>query len=83
MKDGADILERILAVKVEEVTARSAATPLAQLRARLQDLPATRGFRAALEGAIAGGDAGVIAEIKKASPSKGLLREVFDVSSIA
>lgn len=83
MKDATDILKHILAAKAEEVTARSAAQSLAQLRARLQDLPATRGFRAALEGAIAGGDAGIIAEIKKASPSKGLLREAFDVSSIA
>jgi indole-3-glycerol phosphate synthase len=80
---GPDILKRILAVKVEEVATRSAAQPLAQLRARLQGLPPTRDFRGALEDSIARGSAGIIAEIKKASPSKGLLRDDFDVSSIA
>ncbi|HEX5340732.1 MAG TPA: indole-3-glycerol phosphate synthase TrpC [Gammaproteobacteria bacterium] len=83
MNEEADILKRILAAKAEEITARSALQPLAELRAALQDAPPTRGFHAALEHAIARGDAGVIAEIKKASPSKGLLRERFDVSSIA
>lgn len=83
MKDGADILKRILAAKVEEVTARSATQPLTALRAQLQGLPSTRGFRTALERVIADGDAGIIAEIKKASPSKGLLRESLDVGSIA
>lgn len=78
-----DILKRILATKAEEVTARSAARPLAEVRAAVRDLPPTRAFHAALDRAITDGRAGVIAEIKKASPSKGLLRETFDVAEIA
>jgi indole-3-glycerol phosphate synthase len=83
MKDGADILKRILAAKVDEVATRSAARPLSRLRAELAGLAPTRGFHAALAQRIADGGAGVIAEIKKASPSKGLLRETLDVADIA
>jgi indole-3-glycerol phosphate synthase len=78
-----DILKRILAAKAEEVAARSADQPLTRLRAQLQDLPPTRGFQAAMEREIAAGRAGIIAEIKRASPSKGLLRESFDAAGIA
>jgi indole-3-glycerol phosphate synthase len=80
---GADILKRILAAKADEVVARSTLQPLAHLRTRIQDLAPTRGFHVALENAIANGGDGIIAEIKKASPSKGLLREIYDVGSIA
>jgi len=78
-----DILERILARKLEEVAARSAALPLDELAARCRDLPDTRGFAAALEARIDAGAAGVIAEVKKASPSKGVIRPDFDPAAIA
>lgn len=83
MNDEGDILKRILAVKAEEIAVRSAARPLTQLRAELQGLPPTRGFHATLARTIAAGGAGIIAEIKKASPSKGVLRASFDVEKIA
>ncbi|QDW66372.1 indole-3-glycerol phosphate synthase TrpC [Luteimonas granuli] len=78
-----DVLARILARKLEEVAERSARTPRAALRARLADAPAPRGFAAALEAKIAAGHAAVIAEVKKASPSKGVIREDFDPAAIA
>jgi len=78
-----DILERILARKVEEIAARSAKLPLAELSARVADLPPTRGFVAALEAKAADGLPGVIAEVKKASPSKGVIRADFDPAEIA
>jgi len=78
-----DILEQILARKVEEVAERSARMPLAEIEARVADLPPTRGFAAALEARIAAGAPAVIAEIKKASPSKGVIRPDFDPSAIA
>jgi indole-3-glycerol phosphate synthase len=79
----ADVLERILAVKREEVAAASAARPLVELRRAAESMPAPRGFEAALRAKIAAGDAAVIAEIKKASPSKGVLRADFDPAGIA
>lgn len=78
-----DILQRILARKSEEIVARSTAVSLREMRARAEDLDATRGFANALETARDEGRLGVIAEIKKASPSKGVLREDFDVAQIA
>ncbi len=78
-----DILQKILARKVEEVCERSARTSLRELSARCADLPQTRGFADALETTIARGDAAVIAEIKKASPSKGVIRADFDPAAIA
>lgn len=78
-----DILREILATKAAEVAAGARRLPLRELRARLADPPPPRGFAAALEAKIAAGGAGVIAEIKKASPSKGLLRPDFDVAAIA
>lgn len=78
-----DILKKILAVKVEEVAAarklRSQADLLREALAR-KDL---RGFAQAIENKISQGRAGVIAEIKKASPSKGILRENFHPADIA
>ena len=83
-----DILERIVAVKQEEVAAARARRAEADLRrdaeaacADAQRRP--RGFARALGARIAAGRAGVIAEVKKASPSKGLLRADFDPPSIA
>jgi indole-3-glycerol phosphate synthase len=78
-----DILQNILARKAEEVTARSARVPLNAICDQAAAADAPRGFIAALERRIAAGQAGVIAEIKKASPSKGLLRENFAPPEIA
>lgn len=78
-----DILQRILARKVEEIAEHSARLPLAELVARCADLPDTRGFAAAIEARIEFGAAAVIAEIKKASPSKGVIRADFDPAAIA
>ena len=78
-----DILDRILARKVEEITERSARVPLAELIARVAGLPDTRGFAAAIEAKIEAGLPAVIAEVKKASPSKGVIRADFDPAAIA
>ena len=79
----ADILERILARKREELEAARAAVPLAQMRQRAASAPPPRDFVGALRAKIAAGRPAVIAEIKKASPSKGLLRADFDPAAIA
>ena len=73
-----DVLSKILARKREEVQARSQAVPLATLEKRCAEAPSPRGFYNALATARRDGQAGVIAEIKKASPSKGVIREAFD-----
>ncbi|GGD34007.1 indole-3-glycerol phosphate synthase TrpC [Pseudoxanthomonas indica] len=78
-----DILEKILARKAEEIAARRAVTPLQELVARAADAPATRGFANALNAMIAQGDPAVIAEVKKASPSKGVIRPDFRPADIA
>jgi indole-3-glycerol phosphate synthase len=78
-----DILQRIVAVKHEEVAAARAARSLASLRAEAEARRDVRGFEAALRGRLAAGRAAVIAEVKKASPSKGVLREVFVPADIA
>jgi indole-3-glycerol phosphate synthase len=78
-----DILHKILAVKREEVAAASASQPLAVLRAEALAQSPARPFVAAIEAKISVGQAAVIAEIKKASPSKGLLRADFHPAEIA
>ena len=78
-----DILARILAVKAEEVAAARAALPLEAVRERALAMPRPRDFVGALRAKIALGEAAVIAEIKRASPSKGLFREGFDPAGIA
>ena len=78
-----DVLQRILAVKREEVTAAQGVLPLAAVRAAAESAPAPRPFADALRAAIAAGRAAVIAEVKKASPSKGVLRADFDPAAIA
>ncbi len=80
---GSDILDRIVAVKVDEVAAARAAHPAAEVEAVARAAPLARGFERALRARIATGKAAVIAEIKKASPSKGVLRESFDPPQIA
>ncbi len=78
-----DILNKINAVKHAEVAAARAVRSLASLRDDAAGQGPTRGFVASLRDAIAAGRSGVIAEIKKASPSKGVLREDFRPAEIA
>lgn len=78
-----DILDKILAVKREEVAAAKAAKPLAAVRAEAEAQPPARDFVGAIRAKIAAGRPAVIAEIKKASPSKGVLREDFRPADIA
>ena len=78
-----DILQKILARKAEEVSTRAARVPQARLIERVATAEPPRGFVAALERRILAGEAGVIAEIKKASPSRGVLRADFDPPAIA
>jgi indole-3-glycerol phosphate synthase len=79
----ADILRKIIARKREEIAERSARMPLAELQARGADLPPARGFARALQAKIAAGLPAVIAEVKKASPSKGVIRPDFQPAQIA
>lgn len=72
-----DILNRILETKRAEVAARKATVPLSDLDARIAEQTKPRGFRAALDARAATGYA-LVAEVKKASPSKGIIREDFD-----
>jgi indole-3-glycerol phosphate synthase len=83
MSDTPDILKKIVARKLEEIDERSANLSIDQLKAQLDDADAPRGFVQSLKDKIAAGQSGVIAEIKKASPSKGVLREHFVPAEIA
>ncbi|HEU4846203.1 MAG TPA: indole-3-glycerol phosphate synthase TrpC [Burkholderiaceae bacterium] len=82
-----DILNKILAVKADEVAAAKKHRSLASLQAEVEGnaglRAGLRGFEASLRGKIAAGAAGVIAEVKKASPSKGVLRADFRPADIA
>jgi len=81
--DVPDILKKILLRKEEEIAAGQLQTSAADMRAMAQDLPACRGFVASMQARLAAGDAAVIAEAKKASPSKGVIRADFDPAQIA
>jgi indole-3-glycerol phosphate synthase len=78
-----DILKKIVAVKHEEIAQALRKKPLTAVRADAESRVLTRDFEGALRAKIAVGEAAVIAEIKKASPSKGVLREAFVPADIA
>ena len=78
-----DVLKRILARKQEEVAERRERVSLFELKARLSGAPPARGFADAVEAKLKAGLPAVIAEVKKASPSKGVIRPDFDPAAIA
>jgi indole-3-glycerol phosphate synthase len=77
------ILEKIVERKFEEIAERQPVVSIAELKAKAAEQPPARGFVKAIEAKIDQGLAGVIAEVKKASPSKGVMRENFYPSEIA
>ncbi|MCG8070214.1 MAG: indole-3-glycerol phosphate synthase TrpC [Candidatus Thiodiazotropha taylori] len=83
MKDTPDILKKIVARKQQEIADRLEKRSLQALQERLSESSAPRGFADAIARRIEAGEAGVIAEIKRASPSKGVLREDFQPAEIA
>ncbi|MEX2239484.1 MAG: indole-3-glycerol phosphate synthase TrpC, partial [Burkholderiales bacterium] len=78
-----DILERILGTKRAEILEARATVPLAEMERRARAAPPARDFVGALRAKIAAGRPAVIAEAKRASPSKGLLRDPYDPAAIA
>ncbi len=79
----ADILVRILDTKAQEVAERKQKISLQQIKSELENIAPTRDFVAAIRERVEAGKAATIAEIKKASPSKGVMREDFDPAQIA
>ena len=78
-----DTLKKIVAYKVKELRERMARIPLRELREGIKELPATRGFATALRRSASSGEIAIIAEVKKGSPSKGLIRADFNPVDIA
>ncbi len=83
MHDTPDILKKIIARKHEEIVAGLQAVSMSEMAERAQAADACRGFVAAIRNKLDAGEAAVIAEIKKASPSKGVIREDFRPAEIA
>jgi indole-3-glycerol phosphate synthase len=83
MNNTPDILQKILARKAEEIAERRARVSARELQARIADAPPLRSFLGALEAKLAAGQPAIIAEIKKASPSKGVIRADFHPAEIA
>ncbi len=83
MNDTPDILKKILSRKAEEIVARAEREDIRDLSRRAEATPPTRGFVARIRQRLAVGKPAVIAELKKASPSKGVMREDFRPASIA
>ncbi|MCG8427675.1 MAG: indole-3-glycerol phosphate synthase TrpC [Chromatiales bacterium] len=83
MSDTPDILKKIVQRKHEEIAARTSERPLEQIKEQLNTADPARGFVNSLAAKIADNRPGVIAEIKKASPSKGVIREDFQPAQIA
>lgn len=81
--DAPTVLRRIFDRKIEEIDERRRAQPLPSVQAAAAAADPVRGFRAALAAKVAAGGPAVIAEVKKASPSKGVIREVFHPADIA
>ena len=82
-KETPDILKKILDYKIEYIKDRKSKVSLKELKIRSDDCPQRRGFTSSLMETIASGNPGVIAEIKKASPSKGIICENFNPDAIA
>lgn len=83
MATGSDVLDKIMAHKAEEVAFAKRQISLADVRAKADDSPECRGFVSALNTSLQAGRSAIIAEVKKASPSKGVIREDFRPTQIA
>ena len=83
LRTSSDALNKIMAHKAEEIVYRQSKLMLSDLKAMANDVPDCRGFVAALEASLGQHRSAVIAEIKKASPSQGVIRENFDPKQIA
>ncbi len=83
MSTGSDVLDKIMAHKANEVAHAKSKQPIQDLRARADDTPPSRGFIKSINNELTQNRSAVIAEVKKASPSKGIIRPDFDPRAIA